>query len=52
MIKKASRLQINDITETKKRLGERELSNAKLKQVGGGIVCQGGTCTLCDDCDE
>jgi len=52
MMKKNSRLRINDITATKKRLGERELNNAQLKQVGGGLISQGGTCTMCDDCDE
>jgi hypothetical protein len=50
-MKRTSRLQINDITETRKRLGERELGEAKLKQVTGGMPSQGGTCTLCDDCD-
>ena len=33
MIKKRSRLQINDIAETRRRLGEIELSEAKLKLV-------------------
>jgi hypothetical protein len=52
MIKKLSRLQLTDITATRKRLGQRELSDAQLKLVGGGVICQGGTCTTCDDCDE
>jgi hypothetical protein len=52
VIKKNSRLQINDITRTKQRLGQRELSAASLKLVSAGVACQGGTCTLCDDCDE
>lgn len=51
MIKKQSRLAINDLAETKRRLGERELSEAKLKLVSGGLPTQGGTCTTCDDCD-
>jgi hypothetical protein len=52
--KKLSRLQISDITATKKRLGQRELSEAQLKLVGGGVVAtEGGTCTICPcDCDE
>ncbi len=52
MIKKHSRLQLSDIAATRKRLGQRELSDAQLKLVGGGATCQGGTCTTCDDCDE
>lgn len=50
-MKKLSNLRVNDITETRKRLGERELGEAKLKLVTGGMPSQGGTCTLCDDCD-
>jgi hypothetical protein len=54
MNKKLSRLQISDITATKKRLGQRELSEAQLKMVGGGVIAtEGGTCTICPcDCDE
>lgn len=51
MIKNRSRLQLRDIAETKKRVGTRELSEATLKQVSGGLVSGGGTCTTCDDCD-
>lgn len=52
MIKKLSRLHLEDITATKKRLGERELAEAELKLVGGGVRCQGGTSTFDDDTDE
>ena len=53
MIKNRSRLQLRDITEAKQRMGTRELSEAKLKQVSGGLLTAsgGGTCTTCDDCD-
>lgn len=60
VIKKLSRLHLHDIAETKKRLGQRELSEAKLKLVsggGGGLgavdsnLSDGGTCTDCGDSD-
>lgn len=46
------RIQMNDMIETRKRIGERQLAPAELKQVAGGLACQGGTCTLSCDCDE
>lgn len=52
MIKKLSRLHISDIPGTKQRIGERELSVAELKLVGGGERCQGGTSTFDEDTDE
>jgi|GEM_PF-4307989 len=53
MIKNASRLQLRDLTETKKRVGSRELGEAKLKLVTGGLLTTiGGSCTTCDDCDQ
>ena len=53
MIKSNSRLQLRDLTETKKRVGTRELSEAKLKLVSGGLIAtSGGCCTTCNDCDE
>lgn len=53
MNKKRPTLRIDDIAETRKRLGQRELSEAQLKLVTGGLEgCQGGTSTTCDDCDE
>jgi hypothetical protein len=52
MLKKKSRIALRDMPEIRKRLGERELSPAELKMVAGGMPCQGGTCTFCDDCDE
>ena len=53
MIKSNSRLQLRDLSETKKREGARELSEATLKQVSGGLIAtSGGSCTTCNDCDE
>jgi len=52
MMKKLSRLPLRDIAKVKPRLGERELSEAQLKLVTGGEICQGGTCTFDDDTDE
>ena len=49
---KRARLQMTQLEETKKQLGERELSEVELKVVAGGLASQGGTCTRCDDCDE
>lgn len=51
MLKKVTRLQINDITENKKHLGERKLSEAELKLVAGGAPSEGGTCSDSGDCD-
>lgn len=51
MVKKAARLRVKDITEVKARLGERELSEAQLKMVSGGMETIGGTCSTGGDCD-
>lgn len=51
MQKKTSRLRVKDITETRSRLGERELSEAQLKLVAGGMETIGGTCSQGGDCD-
>jgi bacteriocin-like protein len=47
-------LSMDTLTERRKRLGEKELSEAELKVISGGYVSksQGGTCTTCGDCDE
>ncbi|MFL5355997.1 hypothetical protein [Archangium sp.] len=47
----SARLQMTDLEKSHKQLGERELSEVDLKNVAGGMVSQGGTCTTCDDCD-
>jgi hypothetical protein len=52
MQKKTNRIALKDMPEAQKRLGERQLSVADLKLVAGGMACQGGTCTICGDCDE
>jgi hypothetical protein len=44
-----SRIQMNDMIETRKRMGERALAAAELKQVSGGLA--GGTCSDTADCD-
>lgn len=49
---KRARLQLTQLEETRKQLGERELSEVELKVVAGGLASQGGTSTLCNDCDE
>lgn len=49
---KRARLQMTQLEETRKQLGERELSEVELKNVAGGLASQGGTCTACSDCDE
>ena len=47
-------LSMDTLTESPKRLGERELSEVELKTISGGLVSksQGGTCTACGDCDQ
>lgn len=47
-------LSMDTLTEGRKRLGERELSEVELKVISGGLVAksQGGTCSTCGDCDE
>lgn len=47
-----ARLQLSNIEETPKKLGERELSEVELKVVAGGLASQGGTCSTCGDCDQ
>jgi hypothetical protein len=47
-----SRIQMNDMIETRKRIGERQLAAADLKQVSGGAMCQGGTSSSSGDTDE
>jgi hypothetical protein len=42
MIKKPSRLQLGDITATRKRLGAREISEARLKLVSAAGDVDGG----------
>jgi hypothetical protein len=49
---KRARLQLTQIEQTRKQLGERELSEVELKVIAGGYTSQGGTCTTCCDCDE
>jgi hypothetical protein len=51
-MKKKTRIALKDMPETRKRLGERELSVADLKMVAGGFATQGGTSTFCNDCDQ
>jgi hypothetical protein len=47
-------LSMDTLTESRKRLGERELSEVELKVISGGLMdsSQGGTCTTCCDCDQ
>lgn len=52
MKKNSSRIQLKDITETAKRIGQRELAVAELKTVSGGANCQGGTTSSSGDTDE
>jgi hypothetical protein len=52
MKEKRTRLQMTDLQETPKRLGERELDEVELKIVSGGLASQGGTCSDCGDCDQ
>ena len=47
-----SRIAMKDMIETRKRMGERQLAAAELKQVSGGMMCQGGTSSSSGDCDE
>lgn len=49
--RKHARLQLTQIEETRKQLGERELSEVELKVIAGGMASQGGTCSMCGDCD-
>lgn len=46
------RIEMKDMIETRKRIGERELAVAELKQVAGGAGCQGGTSSASADTDE
>jgi hypothetical protein len=47
-----SRIQMSDMIETRKRIGEREIAAAELKKVAGGAMCQGGTSSASADTDE
>ncbi len=49
---KRARLQLAPMEQTRKQLGEQELSEVELKVIAGGYPTQGGTCTYCDDCDQ
>lgn len=49
---KKQRIEVKDIQETSKALGERELQEVELKLVAGGRISQGGTSTTCNDCDQ
>ncbi len=49
---RTSRIQMNDMIETHKRIGERPLAAAELKQVTGGAMCQGGMTTDSGDSAE
>ncbi len=48
---KRVRLQMTQLEESRKPLGERELSEVELKVIAGGLASQGGTCSMCGDCD-
>jgi hypothetical protein len=52
MNEKRARLQMTPIAETRKRLGERELSETELKIVAGGRASEGGTCSDSGDTDQ
>jgi hypothetical protein len=47
-----NRIEMKDMIETRKRIGERELAVAELKQVAGGLPSQGGTSSASADTDE
>ena len=49
---KKTRIQIAELTETKKRLGEREVTEAVLKMVSGGQRSEGGTSSDTADTDQ
>jgi hypothetical protein len=52
-LQQKTRLQVKDIAETSKRLGEREISEAELKFVTGGAgPTQGGTTSDTGDTDQ
>jgi hypothetical protein len=52
MKKTNSRIQLKDMTETARRLGQRELAAAELKTISAGANCQGGTTSSSGDTDE
>lgn len=52
MKKNSTRIQLKDMTETAKRIGQRELAVAELKTISGGTGCQGGTTSSSGDTDE
>lgn len=49
---KKNRIELKDMKETYKRMGERELSDAELKLVAGGAPSQGGTSSDTIDTDQ
>ena len=51
MKKNNSRIQLNDMTETAKRIGQRELAVAELKTISGGAMSEGGTSSSSGDTD-
>lgn len=52
MKKTNSRIQLKNINETAKRVGQRELAAAELKTISAGANCQGGTTSASADTDE
>ena len=51
-MKKNSRIQLKDMNETTKRMGQRELAVAELKNISGGQPSQGGTTSDSADTDQ
>ena len=49
---KKSRIEISDLSESKRRIGHREMTEAVLKMVSGGQVSQGGTSSNTADTDQ
>ena len=49
---KKTRIELQDLTETKSRIGRREVTEAVLKMVSGGQVSQGGTSSNTADTDQ
>lgn len=52
-----ARIELSNIQESRKRLGEIELSEVELKTIAGGLRAlalrdsEGGTCSSSGDCD-
>jgi hypothetical protein len=49
---KKTRIELSDLTESKSRIGQREVAQAALKMVAGGQVSQGGTSSNTADTDQ